>query len=66
MTQDEITNLDDLICSEGFEFGLEEYAYPNSRFLKIKDVEFHNLREAWLKAKQNLINYLKEQGSTEA
>lgn len=44
---------------EGFDYTFMHY----DTFKKVEDKRFHNLRKAYLEARKNLANYLKEQVS---
>lgn len=59
MTKKEKTLIEDLIETEGFEYGLIEYA---SSLEKVKDKEFHRLRLAYEQAQNSLKEYLENQG----
>ena len=58
MTKEEIKRIEDVIATEGFEYGFLEY----TNFREIKDEEFHRLRLAFKGAEAELKKYLKEQG----
>lgn len=53
MTDDEKSIVNDIVESEGFDYAFRHY----TSFDEIKDVKFHKLREKYIKAARNLIEY---------
>jgi len=54
MTKKEKNNILATIDNEGFDYGFANY----SSFDEIKDKEFHELREKYLEARENLAVYI--------
>ena len=58
MTKKEIKRIEDVLNSEGFDYGFIHY----TSFGEVKDEEFHRLRLAYVNAQKELLAYLEEQG----
>jgi hypothetical protein len=58
MTKKELGKVSDVIETEGFEYGFLEY----SDFEEVKDTAFHEKRLAFIKAYNELKEYLESQG----
>ena len=58
MTKKDIGRIEDVLNSEGFDYGFIHY----TSFDEIKDEEFHRLRLAYVEAQEKLQAYLEEQG----
>jgi len=54
MTGKEIDYVRETIEQEGFDYAFNDY----SDFSIIKDIRFHNLREAYVKAREDLAEYI--------
>jgi uncharacterized protein YheU (UPF0270 family) len=59
VTKKEKRIIEDLIETEGFDYGLIEYA---SSLEEVKDEEFHRLRDAYEESQTKLREYLESQG----
>jgi len=59
MTKKDIRIIEDLVESEGFDYGMIEYA---STLKEVKDEEFHRLRDAYEESQTKLRDYLESQG----
>lgn len=53
MTKEEKCYVEGIVESEGFDYAFTCY----SRFEKVKDKRFHELRDAYLKAREDLAHY---------
>jgi len=59
MTKKDIRIISDVIETEGFDYGMIEYA---STLEEVKDEEFHRLRKAYEESQTRLREYLESQG----
>ena len=57
MDIEDVENVSQRINQEGFDYCFIHY----SRFDEIQDKKFHKLRKRYIKAKEELENYLKEE-----